>query len=138
MRGCLKTKFLHFSGALDCILCGLPYVYYPVIILLIIHKNCSIEINISKQCCTYANAHLIDSREREILFGIRTYQYAETVPQIKEYLAGKSWQITYHLPGQSQQTIHYILLGQCNPKSWYISCSLVGHKSLKMIFVCRL
>ena len=24
--GCLKKKFLHFSGARDCLLCGVPYI----------------------------------------------------------------------------------------------------------------
>ena len=25
LRGCLKIKFLHFPGVLDCLLCGVPY-----------------------------------------------------------------------------------------------------------------
>ena len=27
LRGCLKKKFLHFPGVLDCLLCGVPYIW---------------------------------------------------------------------------------------------------------------
>ena len=27
LRGCLKKKNLNFSGAWDCLLCGVPYIY---------------------------------------------------------------------------------------------------------------
>ena len=27
LRGCLKIKFLHFPGVLDCLLCGVPYIW---------------------------------------------------------------------------------------------------------------
>ena len=29
LRGCLKKKFLHFPGVLDCLLCGVPYRCRP-------------------------------------------------------------------------------------------------------------
>ena len=105
-------------------------VYYPVIIFIIVHKNCSIEINTSKQCFTQANAHLINLRERKNLFS------PEIIVLTNNLLFARTLQTNNISFARTLQTKNILIVGNVLANNMYnlIASTMQSNKNIHYIY----